>query len=160
MKKAPTFFLRTVLCLILLILLALCVFAAAPVSKSIVECIPDYSYLQIPILIGIIAAALPVFFALFECLKLLGYIDKNTAFSVLSVRSLKKIKFCALICSIILFAFMPVIFLLADADDAPGLVFFFSAFAGSPLVLATVFAVLERLLGDVIKMKQENDLTI
>ena len=38
-------------------------------------------------------AAIPFFVALYQAFKLLSYIDKNQAFSELSVKALKKIKY-------------------------------------------------------------------
>ncbi len=42
-----------------------------------------------PILIGMFVPAIPFFIALYQALKLLNYIDKNEAFSGLSIRALK-----------------------------------------------------------------------
>ena len=75
-----------------------------------------------PILIGMYAPGIPFFIALYQAMKLLGYIDQNKAFSELSAKSLKSIKYCGIAISIMYAAGMPYIFNAADRDDAPGVV--------------------------------------
>ncbi|MGZ7238410.1 DUF2975 domain-containing protein, partial [Streptococcus pyogenes] len=62
--------------------------------------------------------AIPFYFALYQAFKLLSYIDKNKAFSELSVIALKKIKYCAiLICSLHVLGLL-LFYFVADKDDA------------------------------------------
>ena len=120
MKQGSTLFLKIAVILIGIPVLALCIFWL-PMNYA-AELYPDYAYLQYPILIGVYASAIPFFFALYQALKLLSYIDKNKAFSELSVKALKNIKYCAITISIIYAVLIPFLFPIADADDAPGLV--------------------------------------
>src|SRR5581483_2190876 len=90
MKQGSTLFLKGVVVLLGLIVLALCVFAL-PYAISM-ENVGSYR----PILFGMYIPAIPFFFALYQALKLLSYIDKNAAFSELSVKALKNIKYSAL----------------------------------------------------------------
>ncbi|MDF2545103.1 MAG: hypothetical protein K0R93_2658, partial [Anaerosolibacter sp.] len=86
MKQVSTLFLKVVVFLIAIPVLALCIFW-----------VPGFvNYLPYPILIGVYATAISYFFALYQTLKLLSYIDKNKAFSELSVKALKNIKYCAI----------------------------------------------------------------
>ena len=91
---------------------------------------------------------------------MLSYIDKNQAFSDLSVKALKKIKFCALIISGLYVVILPFVFGLAQIDDAPGLVLVGMVPIFASLVIAVFAAVLQRLLQDAIEIKKENDLIV
>ena len=55
---------------------------------------------------------------------------------------------------------MPLVFAMADEDDAPGGVAIGAAFASAPLSIATFAAVLQKLVQNTLDMKMENDLTI
>lgn len=74
------------------------------------------------VFIDLYAAAIPFYFALYQAYKLIGYIDKNKAFSELSVRVLKIIKYCATIISSLFVVGMPLFYLIAEKDDAPGII--------------------------------------
>jgi len=150
MKSYSTIFLKIAVILIGIPVLALCIFW---VSGFI-------GYIPYPILISVYASAITYFVALYQALKLLRYIDKNKAFSELSVGSLKNIKYCAIVISSIFIVLVPFLFPIADADDAPGLVAFPLIIAFASLVIAVFAGVLQRLLKEAIDMKSENDLTI
>jgi hypothetical protein len=102
----------------------------------------------------------PFFFALYQGFKLLSYIDKNIAFSDLSIKALRSIKLCAITISVLFLAILPFLYPIADADDAPGLLVFGFIIAFASTVIATFAAVLEKLLKDAIEIKTDNDLTI
>lgn len=102
---------------------------------------------------------IPFFIALYQTLKLLGYIDKDEAFSALSVTALKKIKYCAAAIIILFTLELPVFYLLTKADDAPGVLMAMAVIFAS-LVIAVFAAVLQKLLQDAIDIKAENDLII
>lgn len=150
MKQCSTIFLKIAVILIGIPVLALCIFWL-PSSAD---------YLHYPILIGVYATAIIFFSALYEALKLLGYIDKNKAFSELSVNALKRIKFSAITICIIYAVLIPFVFPIADADDAPGLMGFPIIFIFASSVVAVFAAVLQKLLKEAIDIKSENDLTV
>jgi len=159
MKQYSTNFLKLAVILLGIPVLALCIFWLPSLLMKTAELKPEYASFRY-VLIGVFISAIPFLFALYQALKLLSYIDKNKAFSVLSVKALKYIKYCANSISIIYAVLMPLVFPLADADDAPGLV-------GIPLIIifasisiAVFAAVLQRLLQDAIDIKSDNDLTI
>ena len=105
-------------------------------------------------------SVIPFFIALYQAFKLLSYIDKNQSFSELSVTSLKKIKFCAITISGLYVVIMPFVFLVADLDDAPGLIIIGMVPVFASMVIAVFAAVLQRLLQEAIHIKSENDLTV
>lgn len=150
MKGYSTIFLKIAVILIGIPVLALCIFW-----------LPGFAnYLNYAILIGVYATAISFFFALYQTLKLLSYIDKNKAFSELSVNALKYIKYCANTISIIYAVLIPFLFPIADADDAPGLIGFPIIIIFASIAIAVFAAVLQRLLKDAIDIKSENDLTV
>jgi hypothetical protein len=105
-------------------------------------------------------SVIPFFIALCQALRLLGYIDKNKAFSESAVRALKSIKLCAFTISILYAAAMPFIYGVAEKDDAPGLILFGLIFIFASVVIAIFAAVLQILLRNAIDIKKDNDLTI
>lgn len=158
MKRGSTLILRGVVILIGLIVLALCVFALPQLISSELAREADFDYG--PIFLGMYVPAIPFFYALYQTLKLLNYIDQNKAFSELSVKALKKVKYCALTISGLYAAGMPYVFYVADRDDAPGVVAIGLVIIGASFVIATSAAVLQKLLENVLDIKSENDLTV
>ena len=154
MKQVSTLFLKLVISLIGLSVLALCVFLLqATISSGEAR---DF----LPISLGMYIAAIPFFFALYQTLKLLIYIDKGEAFSDLSVKALKNIKYCAIAISALYAAIMPFIVYVADKDDAPGFTALGLVIILASIVIATFAAVLQKLLQDALDIKSENDLTV
>ena len=80
-------------------------------------------YMVLGILIVMYISAIPFYMALYQAFKLLTYIDKNEAFSDLSVLSLKKIKNCAQAITGLYVVSLPLFFIFAERDDAPGVCF-------------------------------------
>lgn len=158
MKRGSTLFLKTAVILMGIPVLALCIFGLYTLANNPVS--PDYAHILYPILIGMYVSAIPFFIAVYQAFKLLSYIDKNQSFSELSVKSLKKIKFCAITISGLYLVIMPFVFLVADLDDAPGLIIFGMVPVFASMVIAVFAAVLQRLLQEVIHIKSENDLTV
>jgi hypothetical protein len=113
-----------------------------------------------PIVIGIYISSLPYYFALYQAFRLLAFIDKGQAFSELSVFALKKIKYCGIIISIIFMVIMPFVFMLAELEDAPGLIIVGMIPVFTAMVIGVFAAVLERLLREAIDIKSLNDLTV
>lgn len=121
---------------------------------------PVYDQLLYPILIGIYASIFPFFMALYQTFRLLSYIDRNQAFSELSVKALKNIKLCAIAISGLYIVILPFVFGLAQMDDAPGLVLVGMIPVIASLVIAVFAAILQRLLQEAIDTKKENDLIV
>jgi len=154
MKKGSTLFLRGVIYLIGIAVLVFYIIAVPRVIGSF-----DLGGYD-PLLLGMYLPAIPFFIALHQSLLLLRYIDKNNAFSELSVIALKKIKYCALVISGLYTAGMPYIFYLADQDDAPGVVGIAFVIIFASGVIAIFAGLLQKLLKSAIDIKSENDLTV
>ncbi|WP_438313094.1 DUF2975 domain-containing protein [Sporosarcina sp. FA9] len=160
MKRGTTLFLKIAVIFIGIPVLALCIFVVPEIANFAAELYPDITYLKYLVLIDMYAAAIPFYFALFQAFKLLSYINNSKAFSNLSVKSLMKIKYCAIIISILYVVGMPIFYLMAEIDDAPGIIVIGLVIIFSSMVIAVFAAVLQRLLQEAIDIKSENDLMV
>jgi biotin transporter BioY len=158
MKQGTTLFLKIAVFIIGTPVLALCIFGLPWLANNPVN--PDYAHILYPILIIIYVSVIPFFIALYQAFKLLSYIDKNKAFSELSVKTLKNIKYCAITISGLYVVGMPFFYILAELDDAPGVILIGMLFIFASMVIAFFAAVLQRLLQEAIDIKSENDLTV
>jgi hypothetical protein len=158
MKQGSTIFLKIAVFLIGTPVLALCIFGLPWLANNPVN--PDYAHILYPIVIGIYVSVIPFCVALYQAFKLLSYIDKNQAFSELSVKALRNIKFCAMTISGLYVVILPFVYLVAELDDAPGLIIVGMAPILASMVIAVFAAVLQRLLQEAINIKSENDLTV
>ncbi|NNU84922.1 DUF2975 domain-containing protein [Geobacillus sp. BMUD] len=158
--KRETLFLKVALVLIGLPVLALCLFLVPALAKVAVKLVPALPWIKYFVYLVFEASALPFYFALYQAFRLLTYIDQNSAFSERSVEALKKIKSCAVvICGLHLLA-LPLFYLFAEKDDAPGVIFVGLLVPFASLVIAVFAAVLQKLLQQAVDIKQENELTI
>lgn len=158
MKQGTTLILKIAVFLIGIPVFALSMVGLPWLANNPVN--PNYASILYPVLLGMYVSTVPFFIALYNAFKLLSYIDKNKAFSQISVKALKNIKHCAITISTLYVAVIPFVFLVAEKDDAPGLIIvgMFPIFAS--MVIAVFAAVLQRLLQDAIDIKSDNDLTI
>ncbi len=160
LKRGSTHFLRLVILLIGLGVLALCIFALPAMWKGGSAEFPMARHAIFLIVLGLYVTAIPFFIALWHVLKLLRLIDQGTAFSELSVKALKTIKYCVMVIAALYVAGVPLLYPIADADDAPGLLIFGMIIACAPITVAVFAAVLQKLLQSAIELKSENDLTV
>lgn len=160
MKRGSTLFLKTVVILMGIPVFALCVIWLPMITRGIVENYPKWEYVQYPVYVVMYASAVAFYIALYHTWKLLTYIDTNKAFSELSVTALKSIKHCAITISGLYVLNLPLLYILAEIDDAPGLILLGLIVIFASVVIAVFAAVLQRLLQEAIHIKSENDLTV
>ncbi len=160
MQQGSTRFLKSALIMLGLPVLAACVFFVPTVSNKLLDQGSLNRLLKIPFFIGTFGSAIAYFYALTESWHLLNLIDRNQAFSLRSIKALVHIKFSAVVISIIYLLELPILILIADADDAPGLVLIGLVISLASLLVAVFAAVLQRLLNDAITYKSEIDLTV
>ncbi|WP_127547093.1 DUF2975 domain-containing protein [Paenibacillus amylolyticus] len=158
MKRGTTIFLKLAVLLIGVPILALCIFGIPWLANNPVN--PNYAGALYPIVIIMYVSVIPFIFALYQAFRLLSYIDKNEAFSLMSVKSLKTIKYCAIVISSLYFVMLPFVYVVAEKDDAPGLILMGMVPIFASLVIAVFSAVLQRLLQEAIDIKSENDLVV
>jgi hypothetical protein len=159
-KRGSTLFLRVATLAIGTVVLALCLFALPAAWLAVDNEYSTHTYVFYAILICMYVAAVPFFVGVYQVLRLLSYIDKNKAFSELSVKALRLIAYCGVAISAVYAISLPFFYIWADNDDAPGLIIIAMAFILAPLIITVFSAVLQRLLRQAIDMKRENDLTV
>jgi hypothetical protein len=163
MKSSSTLFLKVAVIFIGIPVLALCLFLLPQIANEANEAAErgsDLAFVVYGILIVMYVSVIPFYFALYQSFNLLSYIDKNQAFSELSVTALKKIKNCAIIISGLYVVALPLVYIIAEWDDAPGLILIGMVMIFAPMVIAVFAAVLQRLLQEAIDIKSENDLIV
>ncbi len=105
------------------------------------------------------AGSVPFFVALYQAVRLLGYVGKNKVFSQEAVRALRTIKYCAL--TVLVFVAVSVVFMIGgDREDRPGGTFMRVLVAFPSIIVATAAATFERVLQNAVDIKSENDLTV
>ncbi len=130
------------------------------IAKDASESSIRMAYVIYGILILMYISVVPFFAALYQGFRLLGYIDSNKAFSELSLKSIQKIRSCAAAISIIYLFAMPLFYIVAEIDDAPGVILVGMIFVFAPLSVAVFAAILKKLLKNAIDLKNDNELTI
>jgi hypothetical protein len=160
MKQVTTLFLKVAVVFIGIPVLALCIFLVPELGNIASKLLPEFAFIKYLVSIVFYASAVPFYFALYQAFKLLLYIDKNKAFSQISVIALKKIKHCAITISTLHVLVLPLFYLFAEIDDAPGVIFVGLVVPFASMVIAVFAAVLQRLLQEAIDIKSENDLTV
>ncbi|MBS4209518.1 DUF2975 domain-containing protein [Bacillus sp. FJAT-50079] len=158
MKQGKITFLKTTIYVIGLVILCLCVFALPSLARYSAEMNPEYAYLQYPVLIGLYLTAIPFFFALYQVLKLLNYIENNHAFSELALHALNQVKHCAVI--IIILYVIGMVFLGSQNALHPGIALIGFVILFSTIVIFFFAAVLQELLKNGLTIKLENEWTI
>ncbi|MFD1020923.1 DUF2975 domain-containing protein [Thalassobacillus hwangdonensis] len=159
-RRGSTLFLKIVVFLLAVPILGMCIFLLPKIASEAANSDWEPAKYVYPILVVMYASAIPFFIALYQALRLLSYIDKNKAFSDLSVKALRIIKFCGVAISVFYVAAMPFFYLIGEKDDAPGVILIGMVLTFAPVVIAVFAAVLQKLLKEAIDIKSENDLTV
>lgn len=160
-QRIPTIFLKMVIGFIGIAALAFCVFLLPLFVNEMAVIMPEWAFLKYPFLICMYVTMIIFLVALYQAIRLIGYIDKGEVFSELSIKSLKNMKISGIMMTVLLYlSGMPVVYAEAQIEDAPGLVIIGFAIASIPLVVATFVAVLQRLLQEALEIKSENDFTV
>lgn len=159
LKRSSTMFLKVIIFLAGISVLALCIFLVPEMADFTANLYPNITPIKYLVFIVMYGAAVPFYVALYQAFNLLQYIDENTAFSELSVKALKNIKHCAITISGLYVLSLPLFYFIAKKMDPPiGLVGLIIVFAS--LVISVFAAILQRLLQEAIHIKSENDLTV
>lgn len=156
MKKAQTIFLQAVV--VLTAIVALAIMIRFPLTEGRAANLDLFSVYADPFILYGYAASTAFFVALYQAFKLLGYIGQNKIFSLNSVKTLRNIKYCAIILSalIVMAALYIRIFHAAD-DDPAGFIAVSIVTAFISIVVASAAAVFEGVLQSAIEMKSESE---
>jgi len=160
MTRGSTFFLKIVVILIGIAALAVCIFWVPGAASRDAAAHPETAYLQYPFVVCAYILAAPFFFALYQALKLLSYIDRNEAFSEISVKALKNIKYSALAIAVLMVAGIIAATAMFYGEDMAGVIAMGLLVTFASGVVATFAAVLQKLLQNAIDIKSENELTV
>lgn len=162
-RSGLTIFARAVLYLVALTALSVCFILFPELAREEIAGKPHpeivYTFLACAYIL-----AVPFFIALYETNRLLGYVDKNKAFSVESIKTLSKIKICALVFTILFFTFastgIGLIKIMTPDEDMAGFGPITFAFTLVSTIVTVFLALLQRILTDATQMQTENDLTV
>ena len=160
MKKSSTTFLRVVVVLIGIGVLALMLWEPHLEGRN-AHATTFQIYFNDPFLVYAYTASIFFFAALYQVFKLLGFIGRNQVFSPAAVKTLRTTKYCAMPLVGFVVGAEGYFFLVRRGEDdiaggvAMGLFMIFIS-----TVVATAAAVFERLLQSAVDIKSENDLTV
>lgn len=158
--RRETLFLKLAVICIGIPILALCVVVLPLIARDAAVGSKEMARVLYGILSIMYLSAIPFYMALYQAFKLLNLIDRNEAFSALSVTTLKNIKHYAAAISFLYLLGMPLFFIVGEIDDAPGVILVGAAFIFAPMVVSVFAAVLQKLLQNAIDIKTDNELTI
>ena len=152
--RGSTLFLKVILYALSLGAISLSVFLIVNTIK--LDLVGGYN----PILIGVSITMLPFLFIFYQSLQLLNLIDKNQSITKYSVNALKNIKWTSLLLSLLYLVGSPYVFIVAEKDDAPGVVALNMLLIIGPFTVGVFASILQKLLINAIDYKSETELTI
>ncbi|HEX3165861.1 MAG TPA: DUF2975 domain-containing protein [Chitinophagaceae bacterium] len=159
MKRISTVFLQAVI--VLIGIGALAILLWFPLTEGRAANLDLFHIYFDPFILYGYATSVAFFVALYKTFKLLGYIGQNKVFSSNSVKTLKSIKYCAIVLGVlIVLAGIYIRLFHSKEDDPAGFLAICIVTTFVSIVVATVAAIFEKLLQNAIDMKSENDLTI
>ena len=159
MKRISIVFLQAVI--ILIGIVALVILLRFPLTEGRAANLNLFSIYFDPFILYGYATSIAFFVALYRGFKLLGYIGQNKVFSSKAVKTLKSIKYCAIVISILIVVAGLYIKLFHNKEDDPaGFLAICIVTSFVAVVVASAAAIFERLLQNAIHMKSENELTI
>lgn len=163
MKVSSTLLLKLTLLIFCLPVLALCIYALPVFLIDVFDHASkgeSLAYVLIGIVLLMYGSAFPYFLSLYQAYRLLVNIDNGTAFSLKSVTSLAKIKKYAFLITGFYITTLPLLYVVAQWDDAPGIIVIGLIIVGASSVVGIFAAILEKLLQEAIEYKNEIELTI
>jgi len=123
MKRNSTFLLKVVSFVIVIPMVSLFILLLPWVMSGLAEVIPVSNYIKYLGFIGLYGAIIPFCFGIYQIIKLFNYM-KNKVSSELYLETVKNMKYASITVSFLYVLGMPLLFLMADKDDAPGILLF------------------------------------
>lgn len=154
LERSSSLFLKLILLVLSLAVLTFCGFLLYQITQS--DSLGDYQ----PILIGVLISTIPFLYVFYQAYNLLNNIDANLSLTDSSVNSLRIIKVCSFLISLMYLMGSPFIFNVAQQDDAPGVVLINIILIMGPFSVGVFTYILQKLLINAIGYKSENELTI
>lgn len=157
-KRGSTTFLKVIIFLIGIAVLALCIFWLPVIAIREPKAHPGV-YSLYPLLGYAYGCCIAFSIALYQAFKLLTYIERNNAFSELSLKSLKIIKKCGL--TIIFFIVLGIVTLKVIAkvtgDDPAGPISLSLIGILATSIITAIVDALQKPLKNILELKPEND---
>jgi peptidoglycan/LPS O-acetylase OafA/YrhL len=157
-KQGSTTFLKVIIVLIGIAVLALCIFWLPEIAIKDAKAHPgDYSLY--PFLVYAYGFCITFSVALYQAFKLLTYIEKNNAFSELSLKSLKVIKKCAFTTIFIIVLGIVSLKVLAKVtgDDPAGPISLSLMGILATSIITAIVDALQKPLKNILELKPKND---
>ena len=158
--KKETILLKIALIFIGLPVLALAIYLIVMFASIGDELNHTYAYIIYSLLVIFYLMLVPFFYAIYQAIKLLTLIDKDQSFSIESINALKWIKYSAMAILLLGSIAMPFVYLVAELDDAPGLILFAMIIPFGALIITLLAAILQKVLKNAFEIKTENELTV
>lgn len=160
-KRTATIFLQIIIVLVGVLVLAVLLIEPQLEGRNTNSTFFQ-TYFTDPFLAYIYLASIPFFVALFQAFRGLGYVRRNKIFSQASVKTLRTIKYCALIIagSTVVADIYIRITAHNSNDDPAGAVMLGVVIIFVSVVVAATAAVFEKILQNAVDIKSENDLTV
>lgn len=156
MNKNSTIFLQVVL--VLIGIAALAVMIRIPLTEGRAQNLDLFRIYADPFLVYGYLSSIAFFVGLFQAGKLLGYIRQNKVFTLNSVRTARRIKYCAITMGILIVMAGLYIKLFHDKNDDPaGFMAICILATFISVVIATTAAVFEKILLNGVDIKTENE---
>jgi len=156
MTKSSTIFLQVVIVLVGIVALVLMI--RVPLTEGRAANLDLFSIYSDPFILYGYAASIPFFIALYNAFKLLRFIEQNKAFSLNSVRTLRNIKHCAIVLSILIVMAGLYIRIFHNKDDDPaGFLAMCIVTTFISIVVATAATVFEKIVQNGVDIKSENE---
>lgn len=159
MKRISIMFLQAVIVLIGIVALAILIWV--PLTEGRTVNLDLFSIYFDPFILYGYAASIAFFVALYKAFKLFGYIGQNKVFSLTSVKTLKSIKYCAIVLTILIVtAGLYIKISHNNEDDPAGFLAICIVTTFVSIVVAIAAAIFEKLLQNAIDTKSGNGLII
>lgn len=161
MKKGNTLLLKAALAVMTLPVIGFLIFVMPVVVRELNKGLSGwFDWMMFGMMVIVFLTVLPYVYVLYQSFCLLQYIDQKRAFSALSIRALANIRNGSLVVSGLYLLGMPLFFLFAEVDDAPGVVLIAFLFFFAPFVISVFASLLKKLLEEAYHFKTENDYTV
>ena len=155
--KRSSIFLQVVV--VVIGIMALAILILFPLTEGRAANLDLFSIYLDPFILYGYVASIAFFIALYNAFKLLGYIGQNKVLSSNSVKSLKIIKYCAIILSIsIVLAGLFIKLFHNKEDDPAGFIAICIVTTFVSIVVTTAAAIFEKLLQNALEQKAVNEL--
>jgi hypothetical protein len=157
-KRGSTIFLKVIIFLAGIAVLALCILLPEIAIKD-AKIHPDTAYFLIPFLVCAYGFCITFLVVLYQAYKLLTYIERNNAFSELSLKSLKIIKKCAF--TVIFFIVLGIVTLKVlskvTGDDSAGPISLSLMGILATSIIAAIVDALQKPLKNILEINPKND---